>query len=103
MVEIDEKKTFPYQMKQEINRIIEKSNEHTKLLVEQNNCLQENYKKLEQLYNLKDIELKEAKEDAKKAKIYNIIMMIVSIISMLVAAAAWVFPNILDILGGILQ
>lgn len=94
-VEIDEESTFAYQMQQQINQIIEKSNEQIRLLNEHNEQLTSNYKKLEELYNLKAKELDEAKRDAKKAKRYNTAMMIITIISMLVAVAAWLLPNIL--------
>ncbi len=94
-VEIDEESTFAYQMQQQTNQIIEKSNEQIRLLNEHNEQLTSNYKKLEELYNLKAKELDEAKRDAKKAKRYNTAMMIITIISMLVAVAAWLLPNIL--------
>ena len=94
-VEIDEESTFAYQMQQQTNQIIEKSNEQIRLLNEHNEQLTSNYKKLEELYNLKAKELDEAKQDAKKAKRYNTAMMIITIISMLVAVAAWLLPNIL--------
>lgn len=94
-VEIDEESTFAYQMQQQTNQIIEKSNEQIRLLNEHNKQLTSNYKKLEELYNLKAKELDEAKQDAKKAKRYNTAMMIITIISMLVAVAAWLLPNIL--------
>ena len=97
-VEIDEKSTFAYQMQQQTNQIIEKSNEQIRLLNEHNEQLMSNYKKLEELYNLKAKELEEAKQDAKKAKRYNTAMMIITVISMLVAIAAWLLPNIL---GGV--
>lgn len=94
-VEIDEESTFAYQMQQQTNQIIEKSNEQIRLLNEHNEQLMSNYKKLEELYNLKSKELEEAKLDAKKAKRYNTAMMIIAVISMLVAVAAWLLPNIL--------
>lgn len=97
--EIDEESTFAYQMQQQTNQIIEKSNEQIKLLAEQNVRLENNYNKLEELYNLKDKELQEAKQGEKRAKVYNIIMMIMTIISMLVAVAAWLRPNVLG--GGV--
>lgn len=94
-IEIDEESTFAYQMQQQTNQIIEKSNEQIRLLNEHNEQLMSNYKKLEELYNLKAKELEEAKLDAKKAKRYNTAMMIITVISMLVAVAAWLLPNIL--------
>lgn len=94
-VEIDEESTFAYQMQQQTNQIIEKSNEQIKLLNEHNEQLISNYQKLEDLYKLKEKELEEAKQDAKKAKRYNTAMMIITIVSMLVAVAAWLLPNIL--------
>lgn len=97
-VEIDEESTFAYQMQQQTNHIIEKSNEQIKLLNEHNEQLISNYKKLEDLYKLKEKELEEAKQEAKKSKRYNTIMMIISVVSMMIAAAAWLLPNIL---GGV--
>lgn len=97
-VEIDEESTFAYQMQQQTNQIIEKSNEQIKLLNEHNEQLISNYKKLEDLYKLKEKELEEAKQEAKKSKRYNMIMMIISVVSMMIAAAAWLLPNIL---GGV--
>lgn len=97
-VEIDEESTFAYQMQQQTNLIIEKSNEQIKLLNEHNEQLISNYKKLEDLYKLKEKELEEAKQEAKKSKRYNTIMMIISVVSMMIAAAAWLLPNIL---GGV--
>lgn len=94
-VEIDVENTFAYQMQQQTNQIIEKSNEQIKLLNEHNDQLISNYKKLEDLYKLKEKELEEAKQEAKKAKRYNTAMMIITIVSMLVAVAAWLLPNIL--------
>ena len=92
---IDEKSTAAYQVRQQTNQIIEKSNEQIRLLNEHNEQLMSNYKKLEELYNLKTKELEEAKQDAKKAKRYNTAMMIITIIAMLAAVAAWLFPNVL--------
>lgn len=94
-IEIDEKSTFAYQMQQQTNQIIEKSNEQIRLLNEHNEQLMSNYKKLEELYNLKTKELEEARQDAKKSKRYNTTMMIITVVSMLVAVAAWLLPNIL--------
>jgi cellulose biosynthesis protein BcsQ len=73
-VEIDEESTFAYQMQQQTNQIIQKSNEQIKLLNEHNEQLISNYKKLEDLYKLKEKELEEAKQEAKKSKRYNTIM-----------------------------
>ena len=97
-VDIDDERTFEYQMQQQTNQIIEKSNEQIKLLNEHNEQLISNYKKLEDLYKLKEKELEEAKQEAKKSKRYNTIMMIISVVSMMIAAAAWLLPNIL---GGV--
>ena len=97
-VEIDKESTFAYQMQQQTNQIIEKSNEQIKLLNEHNEQLISNYNKLEDLYKLKEKELEEAKQEAKKSKRYNTIMMIISVVSMMIAAAAWLLPNIL---GGV--
>lgn len=93
-----EESSFAYQMQQQTNQIIEKSNEQIKLLNEHNDQLISNYKKLEDLYKLKEKELEEAKQEAKKSKRYNTIMMIISVVSMMIAAAAWLLPNIL---GGV--
>ena len=92
-IEIDEENTFAYQMQQQTNQIIEKSNEQIKLLIEQNQYLESNYKKLEELYILKDKELQDAKKAEKQAKIYNIVMLILTIISMLITVADRVIPN----------
>lgn len=94
-VEIDPESTFPYQIRQQTEQIIEKSNEQIKLLNEQNEKLVSSLKKLEDLCELKEKELEEARKDAKKSKGYNAVMMIITIISMLVAIAAWLVPNIL--------
>ena len=67
-VKIDEKSTFAYQMQQQTNQIIEKSNEQIRLLNQHNEQLLNNYKKLEDLYALKEQELKDAKQDAEEAK-----------------------------------
>lgn len=95
IVEIDEENTFAYQMQQQTNQIIEKSNEQIALLSKQNEQLNNNYQKLEDLYKIKEQELAEAKEEAKKAKRYNAVTLIIAIVSMLVAIAAWLLPNIL--------
>ena len=95
VVEIDEESTFAYQMQQQTNQIIEKSNEQIALLVKQNEQLSNNYQKLEELYRIKEQELIEAKTEAKKTKRYNTVMLIFTIISILTAIAAWLLPNIL--------
>lgn len=100
IMEVDEKDTFAYKMQQQINKIIEKSNEQNRLLCEQNERLDDNYKKLKELYKLKEKELQEAKRAERKAKIYNVIMLVLTILSMLVAIASWLFPNIL---GGVIS
>ena len=94
-VEIDEESTFAYQMQKQTDQILEKSNEQIQVLNDQNKQLIENYKRLEDLYNLKEKELQESKEEAKKAKRYNLVMMVITIVSMLIAAASWLLPNIL--------
>ena len=73
----------------------ERKKQEFDLLVEQNIQLKANFKKLEELCNMKDTELKEAKQGEKKAKVYNTVMMVIKIISMLVAVAAWLVPNVL--------
>lgn len=92
-VEFNEENTFTYQMQQQTNQIIEKSNEQINLLIQQNERLENNYKKLEELYNLKEKELQDAKKIERKAKVYNVVMMLVAIVSMLIAIAAWLIPN----------
>lgn len=67
---------------------------------EQNERLDDNYKKLKELYKLKEKELQEAKRAERKAKIYNVIMLVLAILSMFVAIASWLFPNIL---GGVIN
>lgn len=96
--EIDEKSTFAYQMQQQTDQIIAKSNEQIELLVKQNEQMSNNYQKLEDLYKIKEKELEEAKKDAKASKRNNVIMLILTIVSMLIAVAAWLLPNIL---GGV--
>ena len=100
IMEVDEKDTFAYKIQQQINKIIEKSNEQNRLLCEQNERLDDNYKKLKELYKLKEKELQEAKRAERKAKIYNVIMLVLAILSMFVAIASWLFPNIL---GGLIN
>lgn len=75
----------------------ERKKEELSLLRDYNKQLESNYKKLEEIYNLKAKKLEEATQDAKKAKRYNTAMMIITVVSMLVAVAAWLLP---DILGG---
>lgn len=94
-IEIDEEHTFSYQMQKQTDQIIEKSNEQIQLLNEHNQQLAANYKRLEDLYGLKEKELQESKQEAKKAKRYNFFMLIIAVASMLVAVAAWLLPNIL--------
>lgn len=98
-LEIDEEKTFAYQMKQQTNQIIQKGNEQINLLIQQNERLENNYKKLEELYNLKEKELQDAKKSERKAKVYNVVMMVIAIVSMLVAIVAWLIPNNNDTIG----
>lgn len=94
-VKIDEKSTFAYQMQQQTNQIIEKSNEQIVLLKKQNEQLLNNYQKLEDLYKVKEQELADSKAKTKKSQGINVIMLIVTILSMLIAAASWLFPNVL--------
>ena len=96
VIEIDEESTFAYQMKQQTKQIIEKSNEQIALLEKQNEQLSDNYKKLEDLYKIKEQEATDAKKEAKTAKRYNALMLILTIISMLVAIGSWFLPNILE-------
>ena len=95
MTEIKEEDTLFYQIQQQTNQIIEKNNEQIALLVEQNKQLQNNYKKLEALYEIKEKELAEVKKESKKSKRHNAIAHVIAIISMLVAVAAWLLPDIL--------
>lgn len=97
-IEIDETSTFAYQMQQQTDQIIAKSNEQIELLIKQNEHIANNYQKLEDLYKIKEKELEEAKKDAKASKRNNVIMLILTIVSMLIAVAAWLLPNIL---GGV--
>lgn len=92
---IDKKHTLEYQLQNQTNQINEKANEQIKLLSEQNQQLNNNYQKLEDLYKIKEQEVLEAKKEAKMAKILNIVMLVIAIVSMLVAIAAWFYPNIL--------
>ena len=94
-IEINEENTFAYQMQKQTDQILEKSNEQIQLLIEHNQQLAANYKRLEDLYGLKEKESQDSKQEAKKAKRYNVLMLIISIVSMLVAVAAWLLPNIL--------
>ena len=97
-MEIDEKSTFAYQMQQQTNQIIEKSNEQIKLLNQHNEQLASNYKKLEDLYALKEQELEDAKQDAKKAKRYNTTMLIVALVSAGIALASLVATILIALL-----
>ncbi len=96
--EIDETSTFAYQMQQQTDQIIAKSNEQIELLIKQNEQIANNYQKLEDLYKIKEKELEEAKKEAKAAKRNNVIMLILTVVSMLITAASWLLPNIL---GGV--
>lgn len=94
-VVIDEKDTFDYQIQQQTNQIVEKSEKQISLLAEQNEQLANNYEQLENLYKLKEKELSEAKTSLKISIIFNIIMFVVSVASVLVSLLSWLFPNIL--------
>lgn len=98
IIEIDEESTFAYQMQQQTNQIIEKSNEQIALLSKQNEQLNNNYQKLEDLYKIKEQELAEAKEEAKKAKRYNTLMMIITIVATVVAIASWLLPDFFNLM-----
>lgn len=97
-VEIDEKSTFAYQMQQQTNQIIEKSNEQIRLLNEHNEQLTSNYKKLEELYNLKAKELEESKQEAEKAKKYNTKMLVIALVSAGIALASLVATILIAVL-----
>ena len=97
-VEIDEESTFAYQMQQQTNQIIEKSNEQIKLLNEHNEQLISNYNKLEDLYKLKEKELEESKQEAEKAKKYNTKMLVIALISAGIALASLVATILIAVL-----
>ena len=86
-VKIDEKSTFAYQMQQQTNQIIEKSNEHIRLLNQHNEQLLNNYKKLEEMYSAQKESNEEAREDLRKSRVFNGWMMVIAIIAMLAAIA----------------
>lgn len=78
------------------NKLMDVNVQQIKLLTEQNEQLKANFDKLEDLYKIKEQELKEAKHETKKATRYNRWMMFFTIIATLVAIAAWLLPNILE-------
>ena len=82
-IQIKEEDTLIYQLKEQTEQIIQKTNEQIRLLNEHNEQLANNYKKLEQIYSIKESELEESKKEVKKSKRYNIIMMIIAILSLL--------------------
>ena len=95
---IDEKSTAAYQVRQQTNQIIEKSNEQIRLLNEHNEQLTSNYKKLEELYNLKAKELEEAKQEAEKTKKYNTKMLVIALVSAGIALASLVATILIAVL-----
>lgn len=62
--------------------------------------LSENYKKLDELYKLKENELEASQAEAQKAKSYNTKMLVIALISGGIALASLVATIILAALGG---
>ena len=62
--------------------------------------LSENFKKLDELYKLKENELEESKAEAQKAKSYNTKMLVLALISGGIALASLVASIIITALGG---
>lgn len=98
-LKIDEEDTFQYQMNQQTQKIIEKSEENQKLLIKQNERLKASFDKLAEILEIKEKELEEAKRNERKSKKYNAIMLIISIVSMLIAVASWLLPDILGVIS----
>ena len=85
--------SVPYQIRQQTNEILEKSQEHVDLLKEQNKNLCETITTLKEILDLKQKELDESKEETKKARRNSRWMSILTIITTLIALAAWIFPS----------
>ena len=62
------------------------------------NGLKDNYKKLEELYELKVKELLESQEEAKRAKKYNTVMLIIALVSAGIALASLVTTILIAVL-----
>lgn len=62
--------------------------------------LSENYKKLDELYKLKENELEASQAEAQKAKSYNTKMLVIALISGGIALASLVATIIVAALGG---
>ena len=62
--------------------------------------LSENFKKLDELYKLKENELEESKAEAQKAKSYNTKMLVIALISCGIALMSLVVTIIIAVLGG---
>ena len=62
--------------------------------------LSENYKKLDELYKLKENELEASQAEAQKAKSYNTKMLVIALISGGIALASLVATIIITALGG---
>lgn len=92
--------TFAYQMQLQTNQIIEKSEEQINLLNKQNEHLNNNVKKLEELLKIKENELEEAKNEALESKKYNKKMMIITVISTIVAIISMIAGIAIPIITG---
>jgi len=62
--------------------------------------LSENYKKLDELFKLKENELEASQAEAKKAKSYNTKMLVIALISCGIALMSLVATIIVAVLGG---
>ena len=74
-----------------------KIQEQTEIILKQNKYLEDNYNKLNDLYELKVLELEESKKDLKKAKRTNNIMLWVTIIACLAAVVSAVISSLIVI------
>jgi len=59
----------------------------------------ENYKKLDDLYQLKEIELEDIKTEAKKARSYNTTMLVIALVSAGIALASLVATILVTLQG----
>ena len=64
------------------------------------NGLSENYKKLDELYRLKEKELEDSKAETKKSKSYNTTMLVIALASAGIALASLVATILVALLGG---
>jgi len=85
-IRIDPKSTVQYKIQ-----------EQTEIILKQNKYLEDNYNKLNDLYELKVLELEESKKDLKKAKRTNNIMLWVTIIACLAAVVSAVISSLIVI------